>query len=90
MEKEVLRRVSTKEINSTASSGSWTFYADGTYTYSSFDEGEFSNWKIEEGQLWVYHLRSSIKRWLKCDDEEDELLVALLQVEIEIRKMLEN
>lgn len=66
--------------------GEYTFYIDGTYTFSPWNNDEISKWKIEGGQFLVFH--SGDSDWTTCNDDDDAILIDMLEAEIALRNIL--
>ena len=50
-----------------------------------------SQWKIEDGSLWVKHPSYKPDEWINCkNDPDDKAMVAILEGELAVRRMIED
>lgn len=90
MGKELLRRVFVSELQEEKDTQTvyYDFFVDGTYRCNFWDEGAYSEWKIENGNLWVLHPNVFNPKWDCCKEQGDCILMEILETEMAMRRML--
>jgi hypothetical protein len=98
--KRVLRIILASELESSDGvddQGYYVFYEDNTYIWvGEYDieaECDPSEWKIENGSMWVKHPMTYTGKqdWICCRGEpDDEEMVRILEGELAVKKILEE